>query len=236
MSIRSLVESEYAAQTEGFAGSDVFKSLRSGKVARKIYDEFIAHVCRTHFNSPQIVAFLYSLAPPHVAEQIRHNLLEEMGRDEAGIAHPQLLLQLAQAAGFDHSECTELERQSREELRHLATDRILFGSLREFGLTVLLEVTCFEWMLSRMAKPIADFLSKQRGLPAEALAWFTHHSEVDQRHAEEGLDAVAEYVNYYEFDEQDFRLISEIVFRENVFLRRYFGQAEVSRQTLMLSL
>ncbi|PYS41815.1 MAG: hypothetical protein DMF71_10635, partial [Acidobacteria bacterium] len=118
----------------------------------------------------------------------------------------------------------------------LATDRILFGSLREFGLTVLLEVTCFEWMLSRLARPIADFLSKQRGLSPDALVWFTHHSEVDQRHAEEGLDAVVEYVKYYEIDEQDFRLISEIVFRENVFLKRYFGQAEVSRQTLMLSL
>ena len=236
MSIRSLAESEYAAQTGGFAASDVFKSLRSGKVAREVYDEFIARLCRTHLNSPQIVAFLYSLAPPQVAERIKHNLLEEMGHDDAGIAHPQLLLQLAKAAGFDQHECAELEAQSREELRHLATDRILFGSLREFGLTVLLEVTCFEWMLSRLARPIADFLSKQCGLSPDALVWFTHHSEVDQRHAEEGLDAVVEYVKYYEIDEQDFRLISEIVFRENVFLKRYFGQAEVSRQTLMLSL
>ena len=68
MSIRSLAESEYAAQTEGFAASDVFKSLRAGKVAREVYDEFIGSLCRTHLNSPQIVAFLYSLAPPQVAE------------------------------------------------------------------------------------------------------------------------------------------------------------------------
>ena len=236
VAIRSLVESEYAAQTEAFAGSDLFKWLRYGKAAREVYDEFITRLCRTHLNSPQILAFLYSLAPPRVAGLVEHNMLEELGRDEVGIAHPALLIRLAQAAGFDQRACAELEAQSRDELRHLATDAILFGTLREFGLTVLLEVTCFEWMLSRMAKPIADFLSKHRGLSNEALLWFTHHSEVDKRHAEEGLDAVVEYVNYYEFDEPDFRLISEIVFRENVFLKRYFGKIEVSRQTLMLSL
>jgi hypothetical protein len=236
MAIRSLIESEYAAQTEAFASSDIFKSLRSGKAARKVYDEFITRLCRTHLNSPQILAFLYALAPPRVASLIEHNMLEELGRDEVGISHPALLLRLARATGFDQHACAELKRQSRDELRHLATDEILFGSLREFGLTVLLEVTCFEWMLSRMARPIADFLSKHRRLSPEALLWFTHHSEVDQRHAEEGLDAVVEYAAYYDFEEQDFRLLSEIVFRENVFLRRYFGNIEISRHTLMLSL
>src|SRR2546430_10876419 len=92
--IRSLIESEYAAQTEAFAGSDLFKSMRHGKVAREVYDEFITRLCRTHLNSPQILAFLYSIAPPRVTEQIKHNMLEEMGRDEVGIAHPALLLKL----------------------------------------------------------------------------------------------------------------------------------------------
>ena len=236
MSIRSLVESEYAAQTEAFAGSDVFKSLRSGKAPAKIYDEFIARLCRTHLNSPQILAFLYSLAPPRVAGSLKHNMLEELGLDEAGIAHPELLLRLAQAAGFDETERAALKARSQDELHRLSTDPILFGTLREFGLTVLLEVTCFEWMLSRLGKPIADLLAKHRGLSPQDLLWFTHHSEVDQRHAEEGLDAVVEYANYYEFEEPDFRLITEIVFRENVFLKRYFATSEVSRPTLMLSL
>ena len=236
MSIRSLVESEYAAQTEAFAGSDIFKSLRAGKAAREVYDQFIARLCRTHLNSPQILAFLYSLAPPQVAGLIEHNMLEELGRDELGISHPALLLRLARAAGFDQHACAELEGRSRDELRRLATDEILFGSLREFGLTVLLEVTCFEWMLARMAGPIAGFLAKYRRLSPEALLWFTHHSEADQRHAEEGLDAVVEYAAYYDFEEQDFRVITELVFRENVFLKRYFARSEVSRPTLMLSL
>jgi hypothetical protein len=236
MSIRSLVESEYAAQAEAFAGSEIFKSLRSGKAQARTYDEFIARLCRTHLNSPQILAFLYSLAPPRVAGSLKHNMLEELGLDEAGIAHPELLLRLAQAAGFDEQERAMLKAQSQAELHRLCTDPILFGTFREFGLTVLLEVTCFEWMLSRLGKRIGDLLAKHRGLSEADLLWFTHHSEVDQRHAEEGLDAVVEYADYYEFEEADFRLITEIVFRENVLLKRYFAKSEVSRPTLMLSL
>jgi len=236
MSIRSLVESEYAAQTEAFASSEIFKSLRSGNVPAKVYDEFIARLCRTHLNSPQILAFLYSLAPPRVAESLKHNMLEELGLDEAGIAHSELLLRLARAAGFDQRACAELKTQSQAELHRLCTDPILFGTFREFGLTVLLEVTCFEWTLARLGKAIGDLLAEHRGLSWEDLLWFTHHAEVDQRHAEEGLDAVVEYANYYEFDETDFRLITEIVFRENVLLKRYFAKSEVSRPTLMLSL
>jgi pyrroloquinoline quinone (PQQ) biosynthesis protein C len=236
MSIRSLVESEYAAQTEAFAGSEILRSLRSGKAPAKAYDDFIARLCRTHLNSPQILAFLYSLAPPRVADKLKHNMLEELGLDKAGIAHPELLLRLARAAGFDEQERATLKAQSQSELRRMCTDPILFGTFREFGLTVLLEVTCFEWMLSRLGKPIGALLAKHRGLSHVDLLWFTHHSEVDQRHAEEGLDAVVEYATYYEFEETDFRLITEIVFRENVFLKRYFAKSEVSRPTLMLSL
>jgi pyrroloquinoline quinone (PQQ) biosynthesis protein C len=237
MSIRSLVESEYAAQTEAFAARDIFKSMRSGNTTARVYDDFIARLCRTHLNSPQILAFLYSLAPPRVAESLEHNLLEELGLDDdKGISHPELLLRLAQAAGFDESERAELRAQSQDELQRLCTDPILFGTLRELGLAVLLEVTCFEWMLSRLGKPLADLLAKHHRLSKDALLWFTHHSEVDQRHAEEGLEAVVEYSSYYELAEPDLRLIAELVFRENVFLKRYFNLSEISRPTLMLSL
>src|SRR5260370_27119152 len=119
MPIRSLVESEYAAQTEAFVGSDVFKSLRSGKAPAKIYDEFIARLCRTHLNSPQILAFLYSLAPPRVAGSLKHNMLEELGLDEAGIAPPELWRRLAQAAGFARTEAAAFEGRSRDESHRL---------------------------------------------------------------------------------------------------------------------
>src|ERR1700724_776937 len=119
MSIRSLAESEYAAQAEAFASSDIFKSLRSGQAPARSYDDFIAGLCRTHLNSPQILAFLYSLAPPCVAASLRHNMLEELGLDGAGISHPELLLRLAQAAGFNQEKQIELQAQSQAELRRL---------------------------------------------------------------------------------------------------------------------
>lgn len=224
MLIRSLTESEYTSQAEKFAASRYFQSLEAGTAVAPAYDDFIAQLCRTHLKSPQILAFLYAIAPPAVAEAIKHNMLEELGLDEEGVSHPQLLLQLARAAGFDEKGTRILESQAQEELRRMCTDPILFGTFKEFGLTVLLEVTCFEWMLSRLASRIARFLSQHRKLSDEDLKWFTHHAEVDLRHAEEGLDAVVKYARYYDFEIEDFRSILEITFRENVFIKRYFGE------------
>jgi pyrroloquinoline quinone (PQQ) biosynthesis protein C len=79
-------------------------------------------------------------------------------------------------------------------------------------------------MLSRLASRIGRFLAEHHKLPAEALVWFSHHSEVDIRHAEEGLDSVVDYVGYYEFTNEDLRSIIELTFRENVFVKRYFGE------------
>jgi hypothetical protein len=234
--IRSLVESEYAAQAESFASSETFQALKAGRAEREDYERLIAGLCRTHLKSPQILAFLYAMSPPAAAERLKHNMLEELGLDDEGVAHPPLLLKLAEAAGFEREAQEEFERESQEELRRMCTDPILFGTFREFGLTVLLEVTCFEWMLSRLARTIAGFLAEHRGLSAEALQWFLHHSEVDLRHAEEGLDAVVEYVSYYEFEMDDLRSILEITFRENVFLKRYFKESALARHALMSSL
>ena len=224
MSIRALVESEYAQQTEEFAASSLFQALASGTAEPSAYDRFVASVCRNHLRSPQILAFLYAVAPPMVADRIKHNMLEEMGLDEEGVSHPGLLIKLAEAAGFDREARRELETEAQEELRRICADPILYGTLKEVGLSVLLETTCFEWMLSRLASRIGRFLAEHRKLPAEALVWFSHHSEVDIRHAEEGLDSVVDYVGYYEFTPEDLQSILELTFRENVFIKRYFGE------------
>ncbi|HEY0005677.1 MAG TPA: iron-containing redox enzyme family protein [Pyrinomonadaceae bacterium] len=234
--IRSLVESEFAGQTEAFAASAAFQSLKSGRAQKQDYDHLIEGLCRTHLKSPQILAFLYSMSPPRAARSLKHNMLEELGLDGEAVAHPQLLLKLAEASGFEQETLERLEAESQDELRQMCTDPILFGSFKEFGLVVLLEVTCFEWMLSRLAQSMAGFLSKHRGLTGEALEWFLHHSEVDQRHAEEGLDAVVDYVAYYDFEMDDLRSLLEITFRENVFLKRYFGESLPSRHALVSSL
>ena len=77
-----------------------------------------------------------------------------------------------------------LEAQADEDLRRIVVDPLLYGTLREVGLAALTEIVAFEYMLSRVSGRIARALAQHRGLPAPALEWFTHHSEVDIRHAE----------------------------------------------------
>ena len=233
MDIRRYVESQYAAQVQFFEQSAVFQQLESG-AAIAFYDQFIAQLCQTHLKSPQILAFLYAVAPPAAAPHIQHNMLEELGLDEEGICHPELLHQLAAAAGFDETARTELIGGAQEQLRVLCTDPLMFGTMKELGLSVLLEVTCFEWMLSRLAGRIGRALQTHRHLPAESLAWFFHHSEVDIRHAEEGLTSVVQYVEYYEIDPADLEAIVDITFRENIFVKRYFGAIALATETHML--
>jgi hypothetical protein len=219
-----MLEAEYRAQCEAFARSPAFQKLEEGSAGRQDYDAFIAGVCRTHLKSPQILAFLYSVAPPMVAGQIKHNMLEELGLDDAGVSHPALLMRLVELAGFSPKTRRALEAEAQDNLRRMCTDPILYGTFKEVGLGVLIEVTCFEWMLSRLASRIARFLRTHRQLSDESLQWFSHHSEVDLRHADEGLDAVVEYLHYYEFDDFAATSILEITFRENPFLKRYFAE------------
>lgn len=224
MNIHHLVESQFARLAEEFASCRIFQELENGIASQQVYDDFVANLCRTHLRSPQILAFLYAVAPPSAVANLKHNMLEEMGLDEEGIAHPPLLLELAAAVGFDTAARVELENAAQEELRRIVSDPILFGTLKEVGLNVLLETTSFEWMLSRLAKRIANFLAEHRGLSRESLKWFHHHSEVDIRHAEEGLQAVADYIAYYEFEPSEVEIILDVTFRENVFIKRYFGE------------
>jgi pyrroloquinoline quinone (PQQ) biosynthesis protein C len=160
-------------------------------------------------------------------------MLEELGLDEEGVSHPALLLELAAAAGFDEPARKQLEHAAQEELRRIISDPILFGTLKEVGLNVLLETTAFEWMLSRLASRMANFLAQHRGLSRESLRWFHHHSEVDLRHAAEGLQAVVDYVEFYGFDLSDVEIILDVTFRENVFIKRYFGEIALAKQAGM---
>ena len=80
-----------------------------------------------------------------------------------------------------------LEAQADEDLRRIVVDPLLYGTLREVGLAALTEIVAFEYMLSRVSGRIARALTEHRRLSAAALEWFTHHSEVDIRHAEQGL-------------------------------------------------
>lgn len=221
---RARVEGLYAAQTAELAAHPDFRALEAGTASREAYDRFVGNVVRAHLRSPKIVAFLYALAPPAATEDLLHNLLEELGvEEEDGTSHPQLLRALAEGAGLG-DQLPELERLAENDLRQIATEPLLYGTLKEVGLAALVEVIAFEWMLSRTASRLAAALAANRGLDAGTLAWFTHHSEVDVGHAEQGLDAIRDFADYYAMDPEDAATIAEMAMRENVFVRRYFGE------------
>jgi hypothetical protein len=220
--LRTRIEALFDRQVEHLTSAVEFRALDGGLAAPEQYDAFIENVARAHLRSPQLLAFLYALAPPKAADGLRHNLLEELGLDEAdGRPHPDLLKDLLHGAGLGH-RLPALEAEADDDLRRIVVDPLLYGSLREVGLAALVEIVAFEHMLSRVSGRLARALASHRGLPPAALTWFTHHSEVDVRHAAQGLDDLEAYVAYYDFRPDEALTIVELALRDNVFTRRYF--------------
>jgi hypothetical protein len=229
MGIRGEVVGLYEAHVLEFVSCAEFRALESGEATTRDYDCFIASVVRTHLKSPQLVAFLLAVAPPNAVDNLCHNLLEELGvEEESGVAHPSLLEVLARSAGLGE-KLGEIHTLAAGDIKKIVTDPLLYGTLRDVGLSAMCEVTAFEFMLSRVAGRIARALSQHRALGAESLKWFTHHSEVDIRHAEQGLDDLEEYVRWYDFDEADALAIVKMTLRQNVFIKRYFGELVLAR-------
>ena len=220
MSLRELVEQKYSEHVEKFEQSDIFRCFEFGELTQESYDKFIINLCQTHLKSSQVLAFLYAVSPPRVALRIQHNMLEELGMDEQGVSHPMLLHKLAASLEVD---VLQLEISAQEELWRMCSKPLVYETLKELGLAVLLEVTCFEWMLSRLANRFSKALAEHKELSSGALEWFSHHAEVDVRHAEEGLDSVVDYVDYYGFNNEYLNSIIDITFRENIFIKRYFS-------------
>jgi pyrroloquinoline quinone (PQQ) biosynthesis protein C len=223
---RARVQSLFEAQVAELVGCADFQALESGAASRGDVDRFLEGVIRSHLRSPKLLAFLYALAPAgEASENLRHNLLEELGiEEETGVAHPDLLRQLAEAAGLA-TRLPVLEAQADEELRRYVVDPLLYGSLKEVGLVALGQVVAFEYMLSRTAGRLGRALAAHHGLSEDALAWFTLHSEVDIRHAEQGLDDLVLFARSYGFADDDALTLLEMALHENLFIKRYFGEA-----------
>ena len=220
--LRSAIETLFARLVESLTAAAEFQALENGTATPGQYDAFIENVTRAHLRSPQLLAFLYALAPPAAAGNLQHNLLEELGLEkDSGRPHPDLLRDLLRGAGLGGRLAT-LEAQADEDIRRIVVDPLLYGTLREVGLAALTEIVAFEYMLSRVSDRIARALATHRRLPEPALEWFTHHSEVDIHHAEQGLADLEAYVQYYDFSAVDALTIVEMTLRENVFARRYF--------------
>jgi hypothetical protein len=221
MRLRAQIERLFAKQVSELTDCADFQALENGTAAKEDYDRFIANVVRAHINAPQFVAFLYALAPPVAAESRLQNLLEELH-------HPSLLRQFAAGAGLAQ-RLPELEALAADDVRRAMVEPLLYGTLKDLGLAALCEVVAFEYMLSRIATRIVEVLAAHRGLSAVALKWWTEHSEVDVQHAEQGLDDLEAYVRHYGFTEQDATTILEMTMRENVFIKRYFGELALAR-------
>jgi hypothetical protein len=219
--LRQHLERAYAASIRELQGAPAYARLAAGQGARAEYDALLLKVCETHLLSAHFVAFAFSLAPPRAAASFQHNLLEELGAD-GGEAHPSLLIRLLVAAGLGGEEAA-VRSAGRLRLEEKVLEPLFYGSLREVGLAALVEIVGFELMLSRLASEMAGFLERYRGLSRDALAWFTHHSEVDVAHAEQGLDAIAEYVDHYRFERTDALAIVDTALERNIYVLRYFG-------------
>ena len=221
MSVRDAARNAFEQQTDALVRDERFHRLETGAASPDDYDRFVANVFITHAHSPRYLAFLYSVAPPAAADRIRGNLLEELG--ETGtvrVSHPDLLADLVRAAGLA-DRLPALRREADERLRQAIGERLIYASLREVGFAALCEITAFEFMLSRLAGRMAAALSTHRGLEATRLTWFSHHAEVDVRHAEEGLDSIQDYVEHHRIGSEDAAALLDMALRENVFIRRY---------------
>ena len=161
--LRAGIEALFAQQVEDLTATAEFRALEAGRAAPEQYDAFIENVARAHLRSPQLLAFLYALAPPAAADDLLHNLLEELGlAGRGGRPHPDLLKDLLAGAGLSH-RLPHLEAQADEDLRRVVVEPLLYGSLREVGLAALTEIVAFEYMLSRVSGRFARALAEHRG-------------------------------------------------------------------------
>src|SRR5688572_20605151 len=194
--------------TSAFRGSAEYRGLVAGDAAPQAAREFVGNVFRTHYLSSHIVALCFAALPSDAAELLKENLLEEMGRSEDEEPHSALLLQMARGLGFRQSEIEQLISDARGRLASFCATRVPVATLRELCLSVLLETMSFEFMLSRYSSDIAASLMTHYGFPKAALRWFELHSEVDIRHAQEGVTVVQDYLAFHAIADDLFERIA----------------------------
>jgi L-Ala-D/L-Glu epimerase len=208
--------------TSEFTASPRYLALVAGQAEAGEVREFICDVFRTHYLSSHIVALCFASLPSEAAALLKENLLEELGRSEKEKPHSALLVELARGTGFSEKEIESLMDDARKKVALFCATRVPAATLRELCLSVLLETMSFEFMLSRCSSRIADALSRHYAISKPALRWFELHSEVDIRHAEEGLAVIQDYVGFHQISEDLFRRIARLTLGDHVFGRHYF--------------
>ena len=198
------------------------QALLSGRMGRSQLTQFFQHFMVTHLNSVQVLSFLFSVAPPDGTELVRENLLEEMGLEEAEKSHPEMLLDLARGLGFTDQRIAQLRAEAGETRRAFAAAPVAYRNLKDLGLSMLLETVTFETFLSRVSDRLATALVHHYQVSREAVRWFTHHGDVDVRHAEEGRRVVLAYLSFHRFTAAEVERIVRQTFVGNAILNRYF--------------
>ena len=222
MSIENTIKKTLEGTITGALADPRVKAILSGDMAREELREFFRNFIVTHLNSVQILSFLFAVAPRDASDMVKGNLMEEMGLDEGEKAHPEMLIDLARGVGFSEADVIRLNAEADEARREFGSERVPYESLRDLGLSMLLETVAFELFLSQSSDRIAESMTGHYGLSAEAVQWFTLHGEVDVRHAEEGKRTLQGYISYYGFRPDEVELILSKTFERNVVLKRYF--------------
>ena len=216
--------------TQEFRDSPEYQDLVSGRSGPESAREFLRNVFRTHYLSSHIVALCFASLPSSAAELLKENLLEEMGRSEDEKPHSALLLELARGIGFGENEIDQLIAEAQQRVAAFCATRVPAATLRELCLSVLLETMSFEFMLSRCSSEIAGALMGRYGFAKPALHWFELHSEVDIRHAEEGVTVVRDYLAFHRISDDLFDQIARFTLGDRLFVRHYFPP--ISRQRI----
>ena len=215
--------------TRQFRQSNEYQELVAGGANLEVAREFLRNVFRTHFLSSHIVALCFASLPSTAAEMLRENLLEEMGRSDDEKPHSALLLDLARGVGFSQSQIDGLIGDARRRLAVFCATRVPASTLRELCLAVLLETMSFEFMLSRCSSEIAAALTNHYGFAKPALHWFALHSEVDVRHAEEGITVIQDYLSFHQAPDDLFEQTASLTLGDNLFARHYFPASSKQR-------
>ena len=219
----------FEGATREFRESDEYLELVSGHAVPEVAREFLCNVFRTHFLSAHIVALCFASLPSSAAELLKENLMEEMGRSEDEQPHSALLLKMARGMGLSEPEIDGLIADARQRVALFCATRLPAATLRELCLAVLLETMSFEFMLSRCSSELAAALANRYGIAKTALHWFALHSEVDLRHAEEGVIVIQDYVAFHRISETLFADVAQVALGDKLFVRHYFPPSSRQR-------
>jgi L-Ala-D/L-Glu epimerase len=208
--------------TEDLKASSECRDLLSGAASADSAREFLRNVFRTHYLSSHVVALCFAALPSRSTELLKENLMEEMGRAEDEKPHSALLVEMARRVGFNQDEIDGLVADAKQRVAIFCASRLPVATLRELCLAVLLETMSFEFMLSRCSSEIAAALLMGYEIPKAALRWFELHSEVDIRHAEEGVTVIQDYLEFHQISDALFGHVARLTLGENLFVRHYF--------------